>query len=673
MVNEGETSRRGVVEFGPAPDKFDMSPLAPGGRDPRGLSARGVCHWLSHAQSDQTGPDPVHTHRSVVQVTGSDGLQTAARFDVVFNPHHERLIIHAVRVHRGGVTRDACAPEAFQLIQRELNLERAVYDGRMTAHMVIPDVREGDVVETVHSIVGANPVLQGLFSWWFVLQWSDPVVETRCTLRIAPGRPLTIRKRGGAPEPLEGDDEGARVLDWRVADTQPYVPESGSPASHVGFAAVHVADLLTWQGVADVFRAHYQPASDLPPELADAVARIAAARTEPAERVVDGLRLVQESLRYHSVGVGEGGYRPRPLETIWRTRYGDCKDASVTLTAVLRALDLTADCALVNTAVGDDLPNAPPNVTAFDHCIVRVRIDGRSVWLDPTLPPQAGDLQHLTHADFHWALPLVEAAELEAMPRPRMTTVCETEEVWTFPRRETQPADLVLTTIYRSWRADGMRRWIANEGEDGVRRRLREGLEGELRSPLRELAPLELRDDASGNALTVTERYEVERPYVRREETPGLIFQSRDDVVGPTLPPIGPDRRREPLSLGTPRRVATRRMLRFPVPVQIAPWRKTVEGPAGLRVQSAFSWTSKAEGCHTLSIEAPESVLPATRAEDYRDFEARAMGVNGLAFAVQFRNGRMVKAGAREPGPVSWAVWLAIVAGLAVIRWLAGG
>ena len=48
--------------------------------------------------------------------------------------------------------------------------------------------------------------------------------------------------------------------------------------------------------------------------------------------------LVQTALRYHSVSVGEGGYRPRALEQIWETRYGDCKDGSVLLHRHLKAL-----------------------------------------------------------------------------------------------------------------------------------------------------------------------------------------------------------------------------------------------------------------------------------------------------------------------------------------------
>ncbi len=107
MGYEGEATPRPRVEFGPAPASFDTTPFAYGTRDPRSLSSRGLCHWLSQAQADLTGPQPVHTHRTILQVTGSDGLQTAARFETTFNPQHERVVVHAIRVHRarGGRSR----------------------------------------------------------------------------------------------------------------------------------------------------------------------------------------------------------------------------------------------------------------------------------------------------------------------------------------------------------------------------------------------------------------------------------------------------------------------------------------------------------------------------------------------------------------------------------------
>lgn len=670
MGYEGEVAPRPRVEFGPAPASFDTTPFAYGTRDPRALSSRGLCHWLSQAQTDLTGPQPVHTHRNILQVTGSDGLQPAARFETTFNPQHERVVIHAIRVHRAGTVREAGTPEAFEVIQRELNMERAVYDGRMTAHMVIPDVREGDVIETIHSVIGANPALKGCFAWWFILQWADPVVETRCTIRAATDRKLTIRKRASAPDPVDTTTDGVRTLDWRVIDLASYVPDRGSPPSHVGFAAVHVADEMSWADVAGVFRDIYEPPTQLPGDLSAEVDAIAAREAAPAKRLTEGLRLVQGVLRYHSVSVGEGGYRPRSVETIWSTRYGDCKDGSVLLTAVLRRLGIDAVCALVNTAFGDDLQNAPPNPLSFNHCIVRARVDGRTLWLDSTLPPQAGDIDHVSQADFHWALPLEAGAKLEGMAPPKLETVVETTEVWTFSRRK-GPADLEMTTVSRGWRADNMRRWAANEGVQNVDRHLREGLERDVQSPLRELQPVEIIDDAANNVVTMIERYEVERPFQKHDRTGEMIFLSRDDVVGPQLADIGPDRRREPLQLGIARRIATTRIFRFPTTMQITPWRETVKGPAGLVLDSAFEWTGRTEGRHSLSLTVGEPLLPANKAEDYREFVNRARGLNGVSFVVPFKGDKMAPA-QKNAGWVTWTITAVVLAGLAFVKFANG-
>lgn len=671
MGYEGEATPRPRLEFGPAPASFDTTPFAYGTRDPRALSSRGLCHWLSQAQADLTGPQPVHTHRTIVQVTGSDGLQTAARFETTFNPQHERVVVHAIRVHRAGTEREAGVPEAFEVIQRELNLERAVYDGRMTAHMVIPDVREGDVIETLYSVIGANPALKGCFAWWFILQWADPVVETRCTIRAAADRKLTIRKRAAAPDPADTTSEGVRTLDWRVTDLASYVPDRGSPPSYVGFAAVHVADEMSWADVAGVFRDVYEPPAQLPGDLPAEVDAIAARETAPAKRLMEGLRLVQGVLRYHSVSVGEGGYRPRSLEQIWTTRYGDCKDGSVLLTAVLRRLGIDTVCALVNTAYGDDLQNAPPNPLSFNHCIVRARVDGRTLWLDSTLPPQAGDIDHVSQADFHWALPLEAGAKLEAMAPPKLDSVLETIEIWTFNRKKGRPADLEMTTVSRGWRADNVRRWAANEGSQNVARHLREGLERDVQSPLRELQPVQIIDDAANNVVTMIERYEVERPFQRHDRSGEMIFLSRDDVVGPQLGDIGPDRRREPLQLGVARRVATRRIFRFPTTIQVTPWSERVKGPAGLMLDSVFEWTGKTEGLHTIALTIAEPLLPASKAEEYREFVTRARNLNGISFVVPYRGDKMAPA-QQSAGWVTWTVVLVVLAGLAFVRAVTG-
>lgn len=669
-MSDGEAAAptRGL-EFAPAPAPFSLDPIDTGGRDLRSLGANGVCVLLSEAQTDLSGPQRTHTSRLVRAVTGRDGLQAVARFDASFDPRFERLVIHTIRVIRDGVVREEARPEAFELMRREPHLERAMYDGRMTAHMVIPDVREGDIVDTSFSIIGEHPSLKGAFAWWFVLQWATRVVETTCRVIAPASRRLLIRRFGGAAQPVITQRGAARVYSWTLRDIAPYEPEPFAPAWSAGYQAVEIGDALTWAGVSDLFRDMYEGAvgEATPSDLAVEIDAIMAREGDPARRAVEGLRLVQRTLRYHSVAIGEGGFRPRPLPTIWSTRYGDCKDASVLLTAVLRRMGLDACCALVNVGMGEDLNNFIPGPRAFNHCIVRLRLNGADYWLDGTMPPQGGDLARLSQARLGWGLPLIPSADLMRSAEGEVLVVREAVERWTFPRDAGRPARLECVTVNRGWRADDTRRLVDNRDTRDLADAYREQLERELDSPLVEAEPIAVTDDMTANTVTVREVYDVTR--ATTAITGGQRFMSHDDVVRANLPIIDAGRRREPIAMGAPRKVMTRREFTFAAPTNFSPWDERIRGPGGLEGHAKFEWLDDRRAVHTISLTVPTPVLPADQAEAYRTFFQRMVENSGVGFALQTQNGRFVSSSGGGGGVHwGWIVWLVIIAGIWMAR-----
>lgn len=84
-----------------------------------------------------------------------------------------------------------------------------------------------------------------------------------------------------------------------------------------------------------------------------------------------------------------GGLIPRSLQEIESSRYGDCKDLSSLLTALLRALKMDARVALIRR--GDNEWGAEPDyklpsINRFNHAIVYVKDGEKTYWLDPTNP-----------------------------------------------------------------------------------------------------------------------------------------------------------------------------------------------------------------------------------------------------------------------------------------------
>ncbi|MBK7892238.1 MAG: DUF3857 domain-containing protein [Bdellovibrionales bacterium] len=83
-----------------------------------------------------------------------------------------------------------------------------------------------------------------------------------------------------------------------------------------------------------------------------------------------------------------GGHLPRSLAEIAETGYGDCKDMSLTVVAIARAMGLKADLAWVWRG---EVPPGPmsyilPSEAGFNHAIARVEDGNRVFWVDATNP-----------------------------------------------------------------------------------------------------------------------------------------------------------------------------------------------------------------------------------------------------------------------------------------------
>jgi hypothetical protein len=544
------------VTFRPAPGWAQAEPFQRPPAMPPELIDHGLCYWRVDNYADLLMPEPVFFTRVVMEVVGSEGLQGASAFDASFDPSCEQLAVHHVRVIRPGQpVRELAQPENFEILRRERNLERAIYDGRVSVHLVIPDLRVGDIIDACYAVIGSSPVLRDAFCAHLRFQWPVPIDVCRFRLFAPASRPIATRAWGRPLEYAETQLNQDNLLRTWTADGFPaFAYESGAPPWWIGHAQLLVTDEITWAKVSDLFRPGYADAGPLPADLEAVASEIAAGVAEPRMRAVLALKLVQRELRYLTVGIGDGGYVPRSLAEIWRTRFGDCKDSSRLLTALLRRLGLEASPALVNTGVGWTLNDGPPHVGAFDHCIVRLRLDGRSWWLDPARGLQGGTLDRLAQARFGWALPLVEAAALEWMEEDEPESVYEQHTLISFGPELNSPARLESRSVYRGWMADNVRSRLENEGSSSMERAYREHHQAR-HGALEVIEPLRIEDSETLNALSVSEAYRLEAPWTLTEDGKAAYFGIAAEAVILNLPGVDEVRRAAPVDLGLPRRI----------------------------------------------------------------------------------------------------------------------
>ena len=654
------------AKVAPIPDWVDPADYTiPATANPHFI-AHGICVLLHDTQIDLCGPERAWFSRRAELVTAAAGAEHVAQFNVSFDPHFEQIEVHTIAVIRNGQRTEHTPTAFFEVMRRERNMERLQFDGRLTIHFTLPDVRQGDVVETAYTLYGMRKSLAGRQSAFMGLEWPVGIVDVRVRQRWPESRKIEERRYGAVPEPTETVTDGIIDRRWRVFERAGVRFEPLSPPWVLQNAALQLTEWRDWAEVADAFTPLYEQVGALPDEVEQEIARIAAAEPTQAGRASAILRFVQTGMRYLAISIGEGGYAPRQFADVWSTRYGDCKDKSNLYAHMALRLGVNACPALVNTFDGYALDDWMPSPQTFDHCIVRVEVDGKIYWLDATRPLQPSPLDKIGQSYFGWALPLRPGANaLERMADPPNELLSETKENIVLGDRPEAPVRYEWIHTFRGVRAEGMREQLERDGAVSVFKRYAEELQRAW--PKAAVVTQEIvSDDIATNTIVVRECYDIADAWTHVEGK-NWRFATRDLSLVGSLAPLDAGERKHDIYLGQPGRRSRRVELRTVKPHE-GGWLREHRGTT-----LAYVDEMRVVEPRLLVLEQMLSIkaltLPAAEAELYRKVQTDLSG-NELMITESLSGGQFVGGLQKGEQMTFWGTARWVLIGLLIIYWV---
>jgi hypothetical protein len=489
-----------------APQSFDR-PLATDPVDPSQ-----DYRWLLSDRQINAQNDEEFVHE-VRQPLTAAGVQFASHILINYDPACQSLTFHWARLWRGTNKLDRLDPSKLRVNEAGLDAKAWLFGSEKTAMLLLDDVREGDVVDYAYSIEGRNPALGGKFCDAVQLQFKEPVQRAVTRLVWPYGRRLSLTNHLTTIQPTTVRKTNVVEFTWDVRKAPGLRLEPMTPPGYDPYPSVQLTEFQRWPDVSRWSLRLFTTTNPPSPELTRKITQWKQL-PDPADRVMAALRLVQEQIRSPGTGDSTVGYEPAQPSVVFARRFGDGKDKSFLLVAMLHALQIQAFPMLVRDYRGQELAERLPSPILFNRVIVQVNLGGQSFWLDPTATYQRGLLALRYWPSYGLGLMVGPAVSglttIPPCPVQPMTTMTEYLNVGGLNNDSTAK----IVTVAEGPDADLLRQRLATTPREDLER---ENLDAfaNFYPFIRRTAPLLYTDDEQLNRIETTEVYAIERLWSR--------------------------------------------------------------------------------------------------------------------------------------------------------------
>jgi len=484
------------------------------------------------------------------EIISDAGVQNGSQISVSYAPDYQKLIFHKVILWRNNVPQDQLSAAKFKILQSEKELSRFIYNGTYEAFLLLDDVRKGDRIEFSYTLQGDNPIFGKKFSSTSYFEGAASISHVYSNIIIDKNRKLNLKSFNNAAAPKVTEKDNLKFYEWESTLTKTHRGVDYEPSWYNPLKRTQVSEYKNWNEVVEWGLAVNDYPDLKTPLLDKKVAELKSkAGTDKKKYIELATRFVQDEIRYMGIEIGAYSHRPNAPENILKQRYGDCKDKSLLLVHLLKAMDVKAYMAYVDTYLRDKTIDYLPSPFVFNHVIVMVEYDYFKTWIDPTISYQRGSFDNFYSPDYGNALVLkknVNALEkIESNPAGKLISDIDFNLADT---TENGITTLQIKTTYTDNYADNIRAEMAESGTDGAEKNYLEYYT-KLYPEIETKAPLKYQDDEKNNKVEITESYQISNAWVDNSKGTDKEFYFYGDLISHELRKITGSKRTAPLAM----------------------------------------------------------------------------------------------------------------------------
>ena len=320
------------------------------------------------------------TARIETEVISPSMVQTLGQHRLSVNNHFYDLeIVEAATIKTDGRRVDVPRDKIVELSGAESSTN-ILFQADVKTHVIpFPELAAGDRTILTTRLRQKRPTVAGGFSRVLALSPAQRAEEINVTVDAPRDLKLHVTER--AVQHTREERGERTLLKWSVPRQSYAADEAGSVALVDWAPMLAFSTYESWDVIGrETFRLadpKSQP-TEAVDKLAEEITRGITDRRQQAAAIYDW---VAKNIRYFLVILGQGGWEPHDTASILSNRYGDCKDHTTLMRALLRAKGIESEFVLINQQRVYKAYDVP--VLGFDHMIIY--LPEFDLYADPTV------------------------------------------------------------------------------------------------------------------------------------------------------------------------------------------------------------------------------------------------------------------------------------------------
>ncbi|HUL74709.1 MAG TPA: DUF3857 domain-containing protein [Vicinamibacterales bacterium] len=319
-----------------------------------------------------------------VRVQSAAGLQAVGTLVIPYSRAVSTIDVRYIRSHKpDGTTVETPASAAID-VAADLTRQAPTFADVYLKEFNVKGLAVGDTLEYALQIRSKSMLPPHFF---IDEDWTEGAIVLAQDLEIAfPASVNAKVKTLSGADPTVEVRQGVRTYRWHRAElTRPSEKDLAvrSYERQLRPADVRVTSFGSWEELGAAVRDLWRDRAAVTPAIRDKAAELTRGMTTNREKIAALYAFVSTKIRYVAVSFGIGRIQPHAASDVLDNGFGDCKDKHTLLTALLAAVGITAEPALITPGV--PLDQDVPTLSQFNHVITSVTTNGAETWMDTTL------------------------------------------------------------------------------------------------------------------------------------------------------------------------------------------------------------------------------------------------------------------------------------------------